>query len=116
MTRLSAALRRKPDWWIKCRDQDILAKWRTEALAQAEQMRESHVDYVLQELDGYANLRNEETGAEVRNIAVCKRDISLNLNRRAGLVLRPYLAVGQASSPLAEGATDRWRFKTRECA
>jgi len=65
MTRLSAAIRRKPDWWIKFRDKDILAKWRAEALAQAEKMRESHVDYVLQELDGYANLRDEETGAEV---------------------------------------------------
>ncbi|KAF8601420.1 hypothetical protein BDV93DRAFT_475556 [Ceratobasidium sp. AG-I] len=65
MTRLSAALRHKPDWWIKFRDQDILAKWRAEALAQAEKMRESHIDYVLQELDGYANLRDEETGAEV---------------------------------------------------
>ena len=67
MTTLSATLRSKPDWWIKCRDQDILAKWRAEALAQAERMRESHVDYVLHELDGYANLRDEATGAEVRN-------------------------------------------------
>ncbi|KAF8601401.1 hypothetical protein BDV93DRAFT_608140 [Ceratobasidium sp. AG-I] len=65
MIRLSAALRRKSDWWIKFRDKDILAKWRAEALAQTEQMRESHVDYVLQELGGYANLRDEETGAEV---------------------------------------------------
>ncbi|KAF8601415.1 hypothetical protein BDV93DRAFT_495817 [Ceratobasidium sp. AG-I] len=65
MIRLSAALRRKPDWWIKFRDRDILAKWRAEALAQAEKMKESHVDYVLQELDGYANLRDEDTGAEV---------------------------------------------------
>ncbi|KAF8601419.1 hypothetical protein BDV93DRAFT_475553 [Ceratobasidium sp. AG-I] len=65
MTRLSAALRRKPDWWIKFRSKDILAKWRAEALAQAQQMRDSHVKYVLQELDGYANLRDEETGAEV---------------------------------------------------
>ncbi|KAF8601423.1 hypothetical protein BDV93DRAFT_524809 [Ceratobasidium sp. AG-I] len=70
MIRLSAALRRKPDWWIKFREEDILAKWRTEALAQAQQMKESHVDYVLQELDGYAKLRDEETGAEV---SCCER-------------------------------------------
>ena len=69
MTRLSASLRRKSEWWIKCRDQNMLAEWRVEALAQTEQMRESHVDYVLQELDGYANLRDEETGAEVHNTA-----------------------------------------------
>ncbi|CAE6479346.1 unnamed protein product [Rhizoctonia solani] len=65
MTRLSAALRRKPSWWIKCRDETILTKWRAEALAQAEFMDESHVDYVLKELDGYASLRDEVSGAEV---------------------------------------------------
>lgn len=70
MTRLSAALRRKPDWWIKCQNEAILAKWRTEALEQAEKMTESHVDYVLHELDGSANLRDEETGAEVRTTAI----------------------------------------------
>ncbi|KAG8737182.1 hypothetical protein FRC12_017243, partial [Ceratobasidium sp. 428] len=51
MTRLSAALRLKPFWYTKFRDQDILAKWRAEALEQAEHMKESHVDY--------------DTGAEV---------------------------------------------------
>ncbi|KAG8783461.1 hypothetical protein FRC12_019702 [Ceratobasidium sp. 428] len=65
MTRLSAALRLKPSWYTKFRDQDILAKWRAEALKQAEHMKESHIDYVLSELDGYANLRDEATGAEV---------------------------------------------------
>ncbi|KAG9121083.1 hypothetical protein FRC07_003101 [Ceratobasidium sp. 392] len=65
MTRLSATLRSKPFWYTKCRDQDILAKWRTEALEQTKLMKESHVDYVLKELDGYANMRDEETGAEV---------------------------------------------------
>ncbi|KAG8729358.1 hypothetical protein FRC12_021032 [Ceratobasidium sp. 428] len=65
MTRLSAALRLKPSWYTKFRDQGILAKWRAEALEQAEHMKESHVDYVFQELDGYAKLRDEETGAEV---------------------------------------------------
>ncbi|KAG9123924.1 hypothetical protein FRC07_013481 [Ceratobasidium sp. 392] len=65
MTRLSAALRSKPLWYNKCRDQDILTKWRTEALEQAKLMKESHVDYVLKELNGYANMRDEETGVEV---------------------------------------------------
>ncbi|KAG8737079.1 hypothetical protein FRC10_008589 [Ceratobasidium sp. 414] len=65
MTRLSASLRSKPSWWTKFRDQDILAKWRAEALEKAEHMKQSHVDYVLKELDGYATLRNEDTGAEV---------------------------------------------------
>ncbi|KAH7337289.1 hypothetical protein B0J17DRAFT_616581 [Rhizoctonia solani] len=65
MTRLSAELRRKPSWWIKFRDETILKKWREEALAQATLMKEPHVDYVLKELDGYANLRDEVSGAEV---------------------------------------------------
>ncbi|CAE7145789.1 unnamed protein product [Rhizoctonia solani] len=65
MTRLSAELRRKPSWWTKCRDESILSKWREEALVQAKHMEESHIDYVLKELDGYANLRDEVSGAEV---------------------------------------------------
>ncbi|KAH7303788.1 hypothetical protein B0J17DRAFT_218640 [Rhizoctonia solani] len=65
MTRLSADIRRIPSWWIKCRDKDILSKWRTEALPQVKFMKEPHVDYVLKELNGYANLRDEATGAEV---------------------------------------------------
>lgn len=66
MIRLSAGLRRQPFWWTKFRDPQIVAEWRAEALAQAEHMDESHVNYVLEELDGYANLRDEVTGAEVR--------------------------------------------------
>ncbi|QRV77245.1 hypothetical protein RhiJN_05260 [Ceratobasidium sp. AG-Ba] len=65
MVALSRTLRSKPSWWTKFRDPEILAKWRAEALEQANLMKESHIDYVLAELDGYANLRDEETGAEV---------------------------------------------------
>ncbi|EUC63141.1 filamentous muscle protein titin-animal, related protein, putative [Rhizoctonia solani AG-3 Rhs1AP] len=65
MTRLSAEIRRKYSWWTKYRDESILIKWREEALAQASLMDESHIDYVLKELDGYANLRDEASGAEV---------------------------------------------------
>ncbi|KAG9081873.1 hypothetical protein FRC07_014390, partial [Ceratobasidium sp. 392] len=65
MTRLSAALREKPSWWTIFRDDQISAKWRAEALQQAQLMKLSHVNYVLKELDGYANLRDELTGAEV---------------------------------------------------
>lgn len=66
MTRLSAAIRLKPSWWAKFNDQEVLARWREEALQQAVHMKESHVDYVLKELDGFAKLRDEESGAEVR--------------------------------------------------
>lgn len=66
MIYLSAELRRQPFWWTKLRDPEILAGWRAEALAHAERMDESHVNYVLKELVGYANMRDEATGAEVR--------------------------------------------------
>ncbi|CAE6398819.1 unnamed protein product [Rhizoctonia solani] len=65
MIQLSARLRQKPSWWTKCRDETILSKWREEALDQAKLMQQSHIDYVLKELDGYANLRDEKSGAEV---------------------------------------------------
>ncbi|QRV77269.1 hypothetical protein RhiJN_05284 [Ceratobasidium sp. AG-Ba] len=65
MLQLSYALRSKPFWWSKFRDPEIAAKWRAEALAQAHRMKERHIDYVLQELDGYANLRDGESGVEV---------------------------------------------------
>ncbi|QRW06156.1 hypothetical protein RhiLY_05155 [Ceratobasidium sp. AG-Ba] len=65
MTRFSAALREKPSWWIKFRDETILDRWRSEALEQAQLMKLSHIDYVLKELDGYAMLRDNESGAEV---------------------------------------------------
>ncbi|KAG8715459.1 hypothetical protein FRC08_010548 [Ceratobasidium sp. 394] len=74
MTRLSAALREKPSWWTKFRDEDVLAKWRVEAIQQAQLMKASHVDYVLKELDGYAKLRDEDTGAEARRMHSLKID------------------------------------------
>ncbi|CAE6447330.1 unnamed protein product [Rhizoctonia solani] len=65
MMRLSAELRGRPHWWIKYRNRSNLAKWKQEAMAQAEYMKENHIDYVLEELDGYAKLRDEATGVEV---------------------------------------------------
>ncbi|QRV92098.1 hypothetical protein RhiJN_20116 [Ceratobasidium sp. AG-Ba] len=64
MLQLSYVLRSKSFWWSKFRDPEIAAKWRAEALAQARRMRDQHIDYVLQELDGYANLRDRESGVE----------------------------------------------------
>lgn len=66
MVRLSATLRTKPSWWSKFRDPEIRARWKGEALAQAQLMGDQHVEYVLNELEGYAALRDEASGAEVR--------------------------------------------------
>lgn len=76
MTRLPA----KPNWWTKFSDEKTLAKWRAEALEQTE------------ELGGYAKLRDENTGAEVRVVSVLLL-LRIELKWRAGLVLRPYLAI-----------------------
>ncbi|KAF7293195.1 hypothetical protein HMN09_01197500 [Mycena chlorophos] len=67
MVDLSWTLRSKPGWQRKAADPEIRAKWRAEAMeqAQAAQCRdEKSVDYVLAELDGYAKLVDAETGIE----------------------------------------------------
>ncbi|CAE6484923.1 unnamed protein product [Rhizoctonia solani] len=73
MTRLSAENCRKPSWWTQHSNADIVAKWRKEATDQAVLMKEPHIDYVLQELEGYANLRKKMLGVEVREKCVSPR-------------------------------------------
>ncbi|KAF8601416.1 hypothetical protein BDV93DRAFT_545903, partial [Ceratobasidium sp. AG-I] len=109
MTRLSAALRCKPDWWVKCRDQGILAKWRVEALAQAEKMKESHIDYVLKELDGYANLRDGGTGAEVS----CY-DCIWQSDRLVPLALRERLIAGVSKLENVPDSEKDWHPRSNE--
>ncbi|KZV97526.1 hypothetical protein EXIGLDRAFT_730457 [Exidia glandulosa HHB12029] len=70
MCALSAALRAKPEWWRKCTDPEIRARWTQEALSQDDDMTPEQVDYVLDELAGYSSLRDEKTGIE---IACCDR-------------------------------------------
>lgn len=94
MIKLSASIRAKPEWWIKYKDAGIRARWKAEALEQkfrwieaatmlvpyedreqyaAEHQRavvdvtlsEKQVEYVLDELDGYAKLRNDDNGIQV---------------------------------------------------
>jgi hypothetical protein len=67
-------LRAKPLWWTKFRDPEIKARWKVEALAQAETMRGEHVDYVLDELEGYAALRDDASGIEVCSAQHPERD------------------------------------------
>lgn len=68
MCALSAALRAKPEWWRKCTDPDIRARWTQEALEQDEDMPPEQVNYVLDELAGYSSLRDEKTGIEVGRV------------------------------------------------
>ncbi|KAF9779803.1 hypothetical protein BJ322DRAFT_1166963 [Thelephora terrestris] len=73
MCALSNRIREKPDWWEKMEDEIIVEKWREEALQQAGddgnpewKLTPGMVNYVLEELRGYADLRESETGIEAR--------------------------------------------------
>lgn len=72
MCALSNRIREKPDWWEKIKDEAIVGKWREEALEQGEDEENPEwsftpemANYVLEELQGYADLRDPETGIEV---------------------------------------------------
>ncbi|KAK0441800.1 uncharacterized protein EV420DRAFT_1579637 [Desarmillaria tabescens] len=69
MCELSATIRDKPNWWEKCKDPAIRAKWKEEAATQAgsykcRPLQEDEIDYVLDELEGYAAVRDSDTGIE----------------------------------------------------
>ena len=90
MCAMSHAIREKPRWWEKINDLKVMSRWRREALKQQKPQprhrkltetmvrlltmisNDDHrgtivqqVDYVLDELHGFAVLRDEETGIEV---------------------------------------------------
>ena len=93
MCALSASIRSKPDWWTKRLHPDIRAKWREEALAArmfwneranelesleavrardgnvndgyVVQITERQAEYVLDELERYAQLRDDALGIQV---------------------------------------------------
>ncbi|KAH9914461.1 uncharacterized protein B0H18DRAFT_1215946 [Fomitopsis serialis] len=70
MCALSAAIRQKPEWWVKFRDEEVQAKWTEEIKEQQKDMHRSlqltdnMIHYILGELDAYAALRDPETGVE----------------------------------------------------
>ncbi|KAK0231983.1 hypothetical protein EDD85DRAFT_910927 [Armillaria nabsnona] len=73
MCELSATIRDKPNWWEKYKDPAIRAKWKEEAATQTgsygcRPLQEDEIDYVLDELEGYAAVRDPETGIESDNL------------------------------------------------
>ncbi|KAK0449694.1 uncharacterized protein EV420DRAFT_1565390 [Desarmillaria tabescens] len=69
MCELSATIRDKPNWWEKCKDPAIRAKWKEEAATQkwsykCRPLQEDEIDYVLDELEEYAAVRDSDTGIE----------------------------------------------------
>ncbi|KAJ7863870.1 hypothetical protein B0H13DRAFT_2070038 [Mycena leptocephala] len=69
MYELSWALRIKPDWQRKAKDPLIQRKWREEAIDEIDsykqdQLTKKMIDYVLDELDGYAKIADNDRGIE----------------------------------------------------
>ncbi|KAJ2936062.1 hypothetical protein H1R20_g1033, partial [Candolleomyces eurysporus] len=76
MSQLSAELRRKPEWWKHHRDEEHRKLWQAEAADRTWevkapssifkiQLTQKQIDYVLDELDGYAALRDEANQCQV---------------------------------------------------
>ncbi|KAG8927824.1 hypothetical protein FRC01_006879 [Tulasnella sp. 417] len=67
MIDLSYALRSKPSWWTKSKDPAIRAKWKEEALQHEirdGKLSEAEVDWVLDELEDFAKMRDDATGIQ----------------------------------------------------
>ncbi|KAG8899163.1 hypothetical protein FRC01_010640, partial [Tulasnella sp. 417] len=67
MIELSYALRSKPSWWINIQNPTIRSSWKAEALEQVirgDRLKEAEVEWVLDELEDYAKMRDEETGIQ----------------------------------------------------
>ncbi|KAI0719901.1 hypothetical protein C8Q72DRAFT_899738 [Fomitopsis betulina] len=70
MCALSAAIREKPDWHAKFRDEKIRSRWAEEVREQQREVHESlqltdnMINYVMTELEAYAVLRDVNTGIE----------------------------------------------------
>ena len=102
MCALSNAIREKPNWWEKIKDPALVEKWKQEALDQQKneyrirQLTErmvsvsygfrvyvglipSKVDYVFQELQGYASIRDPDSGIEVRTVSCSLPSLSTSV-------------------------------------
>ncbi|KIO24273.1 hypothetical protein M407DRAFT_213073 [Tulasnella calospora MUT 4182] len=90
MIELSYALRSKPLWWAKLKDPVIRSKWKAEALEhviQGEKLTEAEVNWVLDELEGYAKMRDEATGIQPScHVRIWESDelVSQHLRSRLG--------------------------------
>ncbi|KDR85574.1 hypothetical protein GALMADRAFT_218670 [Galerina marginata CBS 339.88] len=76
MSQFSAEIRRSPEWWKHRKEQDMQGRWiksalertwlvQTPSLPAEVNLSYRQVIYVLDELEGYAALRNEKAGCQV---------------------------------------------------
>ncbi|KIO24282.1 hypothetical protein M407DRAFT_102663 [Tulasnella calospora MUT 4182] len=67
MIELSYSLRSKPLWWTKIKDLAVRSRWKAEALEHeihGDKLKEAEIDWVLDELEDYAKMRDEATGIQ----------------------------------------------------
>ncbi|KAF9920445.1 hypothetical protein FBU30_009719 [Linnemannia zychae] len=64
MIAVSDTIREKPQWWLKYKDPEIIAKWRKEAarrnLSPPYRLRFAEVNYEFKELEWHAAKRQEQ--------------------------------------------------------
>ncbi|KAJ7284502.1 hypothetical protein C8J57DRAFT_1119396 [Mycena rebaudengoi] len=116
MCRLSAHIRQKPRWWEKMRDEAIRSKWVQEAKEQQadqppwEKLTDNMIAYVISELEGYAELRDEATGIEV---GPCERTyvsgtlIPADVTEALRLAVKPLEDVPDEEKDWHPGSEDR---------
>ncbi|KAG8929344.1 hypothetical protein FRC01_004461 [Tulasnella sp. 417] len=67
MIELSYALRSKPLWWANIKEPGIRSQWKAEALERAirgDKLKEAEIEWVLDELEDYAKMRDKATGIQ----------------------------------------------------
>ncbi|KAG9024291.1 hypothetical protein FS837_005421 [Tulasnella sp. UAMH 9824] len=67
MIELSYVLRSKPSWWTKIKDPAVRSQWKAEALEyqiRGGKLKEAEIEWVLDELEDYAKMRDEATGIQ----------------------------------------------------
>ncbi|KAG8944329.1 hypothetical protein FRC04_002049, partial [Tulasnella sp. 424] len=90
MIELSYALRCKNSWWIKINDPDIRSKWAEEASEQTirgGKLNEDEIEWVLDELEDYATMRDEATGIQPScHVRVWESDALVSKELRSKLI------------------------------
>lgn len=100
MIELSYALRGKPSWWTKIKDPAVRSQWKAEARQyqiRGDKLKDAEIQWVLDELEDYAKMRDEATGIQVgrpRKQACLKSNVVSNVIT-AGVMSHPHLGIGR---------------------
>ncbi|KAH9839182.1 uncharacterized protein C8Q71DRAFT_795498 [Rhodofomes roseus] len=94
MCALSAAIRDKPEWYNKFRNEAIRANWKEEIQEQQEvlihrsqQLTDNMINYIFEELEAYVSLRDPDTGIQPGPYErIWQSDELISASLRAGLI------------------------------